>query len=119
MSTQTWRDANREHLRKYKRNWYSTNKEKVKDEVLNRRETAKKWYAEFKSGLSCSRCGENHPACLDFHHKDPTQKDVALAQAVANGWSIDSILKEVEKCDILCSNCHRKLHYEERNASVV
>lgn len=65
-------------------------------------------------GLKCEQCGENHPACLDFHHINPVSKDLEVSALVARGHSIDRIKKEIEKCKVLCSNCHRKLHWDDR-----
>ena len=60
---------------------------------------------------ACVNCGETHPATLDFHHTDPSVKE-------ANITMLDSrkkMLEEADKCVVLCSNCHRKLHYDLRN----
>lgn len=62
--------------------------------------------------MFCKTCGENHPACLEFHHLDPENKDNDIAYMVNTGYSIARILREIEKCVVLCSNCHRKLHFE-------
>jgi len=50
---------------------------------------------------------------LDFHHRDPSTKVMDIAEAQRHGWSIGRIQVEIEKCDIICANCHRKLHWEE------
>jgi hypothetical protein len=47
-------------------------------------------------------------------YADPSEKDVNIANAIGNGWSKKRILREIAKCLPLCSNCHRKLHYRER-----
>jgi len=73
---------------------------------------------EIKEELSCEICGESHPATLDFHHKDPTEKDFSISDAVGSGYSIETVKEEISKCRILCSNCHRKLHYEEDLESI-
>ena len=53
---------------------------------------------------------QNHPATLDFHHK--SNKKDSISNMVVNGYSISKINKEIKKCQILCSNCHRKVHYQ-------
>ena len=60
---------------------------------------------------ACCYCGEDHPACLDFHHRDPDDKSFPLTKAHIGHRSLESIEKEIAKCDVTCSNCHRKLHY--------
>lgn len=76
------------------------------------------WLDEIKSKLSCEKCGEDHPATLDFHHRDPKQKDRRISQMIASGSSRERMLKEIEKCSVLCANCHRKLHYEETHGPI-
>ncbi len=65
--------------------------------------------------LKCQECGEDHPAVIDFHHMDPTEKESSVSNLVGQGHSLDRIKKEIDKCIVLCSNCHRKLHWKERN----
>lgn len=72
------------------------------------------WFDEYKSTLKCKKCPENHPSCLEFHHRNPNEKEIALGDAVRLGWSKERTMKEIEKCDVLCSNCHRKLHYNKK-----
>jgi hypothetical protein len=71
------------------------------------------WFEDFKSGLACERCGESHAAVLQFHHSDPSQKDISLSNAISAGWSRQRILREAAKCDVLCANCHMKHHARE------
>ena len=61
-----------------------------------------------KSNSHCSLCPEFEAICLDFHHF--CKKDVLISKAVHRGYSWERILREMEKCVILCSNCHRKVH---------
>lgn len=101
-----------EKVRKARRDWYARNKEHAKAKIISRKNELREWLKEIKSHLKCNKCGENHIACLEFHHTDPSSKDAVLANVVNNGWSKQRILKEIEKCEVLCSNCHRKLHWE-------
>lgn len=61
----------------------------------------------------CCECGEDHPAVLDFHHVDPSQKSFSINEGIKNKVSCAKMLTEIEKCIVLCSNCHRKHHYAE------
>jgi hypothetical protein len=65
---------------------------------------------ELKSQRGCKKCGETHPACLEFHHRDPAGKEMNIS-VMAYRLSKPKMLAEIEKCDVLCSNCHRKLHW--------
>jgi hypothetical protein len=68
------------------------------------------WFVELKTELACNRCGENHPACLQFHHRDPSTKELGIADAIRRAWSRARVLREIAKCEGLCANCHAKHH---------
>jgi len=72
------------------------------------------WINEIKQNSGCKFCLEKDHRCLDFHHLNPSEKDATIAYMYAADYSIEKIVEEIEKCVVLCSNCHRKLHYEER-----
>jgi len=62
-------------------------------------------------GGKCSECGYNsNLASLEFHHEDPSIKDGQLDARTLSNRSWEHILKESEKCKLLCSNCHRERH---------
>ena len=66
-------------------------------------------------GGKCEICGYNRcEAALEFHHKDPSQKDFGIAY---KGYtrSLEECKKEVDKCMLLCATCHREVHDKERN----
>ena len=58
-------------------------------------------------------CGNSNPIVLDFHHL--RDKILVFGSMGSCGWSIEKILKEIDKCIVLCSNCHRLVTYAERN----
>lgn len=68
----------------------------------------KKKAIEYKGG-KCFDCSlvDSH-VVYDFHHKDPTTKEFEWHKLKIKKWS--SIVNELDKCDLLCSNCHRKRH---------
>ena len=109
-------EEKRKRQSEYQKAHYQKKKQYYKDRAEERRQKVRKEFEELKSTLACEKCGENHVACLDFHHKDPTEKDTEVSVAVHRSWGRERIEKEISKCIVLCSNCHRKLHYEERNA---
>lgn len=60
-------------------------------------------------GGECERCGYSKClAALDFHHKDPTAKENNISDL--RGKSINEVKVEMDKCILLCSNCHREHH---------
>lgn len=100
----------------YLTNHYVTNKEKYDNGLKHRKKERMLWFEDLKKGLRCSQCPESHPGCLDFHHLDSTKKRMAVSLLVAQAYSEKVILIEIAKCIVLCSNCHRKLHYAERKS---
>ena len=82
----------------------------VKEKVRRRKLEIALWFANYKSKLKCTKCDENASECLDFHHKESNKKDFTIANAVRDGWGIEKLVQEIEKCVVLCANCHRKLH---------
>lgn len=63
-------------------------------------------------GGKCSRCGYNRcNAALEFHHLDPQQKSFSLASNHSRSWK--TIQKELDKCILVCSNCHREINDEQ------
>ena len=107
--------ACKECMRLKSKEWYSNNKEY---HVSRNRARSKQNALEMRNyisslNLSCSECGENHPAVLDFHHVDPTTKDGGIARMM---WeqTPEKVKAEIDKCIVLCSNCHRKHHWSEK-----
>lgn len=104
--------ADRQKRLEYHRKWnhenYRKNRAKEMRRIADRKGEITKWFSQLKSTLRCEQCGESEPICLDFHHVQ--QKDFNLGQLSSWGWGKARISKELEKCIVLCANCHRKLH---------
>lgn len=63
-------------------------------------------------GDKCNDCGGTfHKCAYDFHHVNPLEKKFEIAPSLDRNW--ETILEEVGKCVMLCSNCHRVRHYRE------
>lgn len=54
------------------------------------------------------------PDALEFHHKNPEEKDFQISVATKTYMSDEELMKELDKCVLLCSNCHKELHYKLR-----
>ncbi len=65
---------------------------------------------DIKAKSSCKFCAEKEPCCLEYHHLDPTTKDIDPANMVSQGWAKVRIDAELAKCICVCSNCHKKVH---------
>ena len=98
----------------YKSNYYQRNKELCLKRSRESRKRATEWLMKYKSTLSCTRCDENHPACLQFHHIDRHMKKKGIADIARNGSCIETLKAEIAKCVVLCANCHFKEHYGEK-----
>lgn len=93
----------------YLKEHYKNNKQDYINKNSNRKKDLQNFINTIKTSKGCSYCGETDFACLDFHHMG--EKESEIARAIHNGWSKERLLKEINKCIVICSNCHRKLHY--------
>jgi hypothetical protein len=98
----------------YSKAYYEKNKKEVMRKINAKKKLYKDWFAKFKATKSCTICGESRPATLDFHHTDPKKTNKKVHKLVSDGHTKIRIQKEIEKCVVLCSNCHRVHHEEER-----
>lgn len=73
------------------------------------RKRIKKWGLDYK-GNKCQCCGyDKCEAALEFHHLDPAQKDFNISDRdIKLNW--DEIKNELDKCILVCSNCHKEIH---------
>lgn len=75
--------------------------------VVDWRRRSKSKLVEYKGG-KCKECGYNKSInALHFHHLDPSQKDFSIS---GKSWSFDKLKVEVDKCVLLCANCHAEVH---------
>ena len=96
----------------YDKEKYLKNKQKRQESNKKYKLKIRKWFKDYKKTLKCEKCDESHWACLEFHHIK-NNKDNAVSNMVAAGYGKDRIMKEVNKCMVLCANCHRKVHHKE------
>ena len=76
--------------------------------TLNRRRNFKQNCVDYKGG-SCQKCGYNKDlTALEFHHLNPEEKEMLLSKMMNKPWELTK--KELDKCVVLCSNCHREEH---------
>jgi hypothetical protein len=98
--------------KKYRKEHYEKNKEKYILKAAAWKEKFLEWWREYKKQFVCKHCGETHPACIEFHHHDDN-KEGCVSKLVQDACK-QKALKEIAKCTPLCSNCHKKLHWAER-----
>lgn len=90
-------------------------KKRMAESVTRFRRNRKLTLLNHAGGMKCTKCGYDKPVLdvYEFHHVDPSQKDPLWGKMIANNHSIDKMKKEIEKCVVLCANCHRETHWEE------
>jgi hypothetical protein len=70
----------------------------------------KKKLVDFFGG-GCTVCGYNKCiGALEFHHKDPSEKEFNISNNIINGVSWDECIIEASKCLLVCNRCHREIH---------
>ena len=89
-------------------------------ECQNKR-SIQKWIRRKKDAISylgnnCNDCEKSYPnypyVIFDFHHLNPSEKDVDWSKLRLRSW--EKITKELDKCILLCSCCHRIRHHKKR-----
>ena len=77
--------------------------------VIDWRKRTKVKLVEYKGG-KCCKCGYNKSIkALEFHHINPNEKDFTIS---GKSWSFEKLKREVDKCVLLCANCHIETHEE-------
>lgn len=124
------RDKIREKAREYNREHYSSIRKYEEEHKDKRLEINKRHYEKHKldrqknkveaikyKGCKCEHCGIEYNgtnACIfDFHHLDTSLKDTEVSIMLNSPLFSDKIKEELDKCIILCSNCHRIEHNKE------
>lgn len=96
---------------------YEKNKQKIKERTFLRnekqRDKNKRYVNEIKSKSECIDCGENNPLVLDFDHVKG-DKVMAVSDMIGSAYSLAAIQREIKKCEVRCSNCHRVVTHERR-----
>ncbi len=97
---------------KRRRDTYQRERDDRMNEIAKEKMRDIKQRAINYKGGKCEICGgEFHAACFDFHHKNPNEKDKSIAAMITPNVDWELLKDELDKCVLLCSNCHRVLHY--------
>jgi len=92
-----------------RREYYRKNADKIKAKTKETKERYRKEFQKYKETLSCNRCGESDSACICFHHINADDK-VGAINRMAGSVPLSSLMEEINKCEVLCFNCHMKEH---------
>lgn len=100
--------------KQYKREWNHRNR---KNRYLYKKQfiSNRKLKLITMLGGCCQTCGiiasNENLAIFDFHHKKSSEKDFNLGQNTIGDKAFSVVVQEAQKCEVLCSNCHRLYHY--------
>lgn len=103
--------------------YYHKNHDRQLKLALLRRNRAYKIKRDYINRIKdrpCADCKIKYPAyVMDFDHRDFKTKIKDVATMTARNWSLEKIIKEIEKCDIICANCHRIRTYKHAEVAKV
>lgn len=93
----------------YKQEHYAKNRQRYIDNAAARRKPLiaerMRFVIAYLEQRGCSDCGERDPVILEFDHLE--EKSFSISDGIRNrNWA--SVLAEIEKCDVVCANCHRR-----------
>jgi len=107
-----WRKEHPEYHREYKTR-HPEQAQRYAASIKGRRAAIRMYIWYVKCQGQCTLCPERRPEVLVFHHRDASTKRFALGEVSCR--SLKAVRKEIDKCDLLCSNCHLSLHYRQLN----
>ena len=96
----------------YQRAYYLRYKERYLAKNRVRKKNARTFLEHLKRANPCTVCGESDFRCLDFHHSEGREKVAGLSYLATDGATIGRLNRELEKCVILCKDCHAKEHFK-------
>ena len=104
-------EKRREYHRQYMKRWYQQNKEThiAYVRAWNAKNTAAiRETVERLKDVPCPDCGQRFPAeCMDFDHLKDKFFEISAAASGGRRLSIQRVMEEIKKCEVVCSNCHR------------
>lgn len=101
---------------RYGKTHYERNHDQYIQNNKERRKVLSAYLRKIKEDSGCADCGIKDFRVLDFDHVG--EKTIVPARMSSNGWSLKRIDKELANCEVRCSNCHRIITYERRQAVV-
>ena len=112
-------DTCRECMKWFVRRYFQgSGREKHLEDVKERKKAARifarEYVWDYLTTHPCIHCGESDPRVLEFHHRNEKEKESTISHMVGEGLSVGRLQQEIDKCDVLCGNCHKKLTMNER-----
>ena len=108
----------RECTKLWSKQHYIKNKNNIIEGVKQLKNQRKKHILDLKKQSKCVKCNEDRFYVLDFHHIDNNEKQFNISDLANKNLSWKTIEKEINKCIILCRNCHSEFHHLEYNNNI-
>ena len=105
-----YKTKHRSSINKKQRAYRQQTQDKLKIYRATKYLTHRIWIEEYKKQHPCVRCGFADYRALQFHHRDQKQKLFGISQKIGK-ISLKRIKEEIDKCYVLCANCHQIEHY--------
>lgn len=106
----------KEKQRECHKRYYEANKEKVLNQIKARnkeyRIAGRQFLLEYLTTHPCVDCSESDPIVLEFDHVKGEK--IGDIKKMVDSYSIESLKKEIEKCEVRCANCHRRMTHKRR-----
>ena len=96
---------------------YNKNPQAYKNRIKKQNEKCSLYIDHYKAEKGCIKCKEKRYWVLDFHHVDPNEKKFNIGDIKKLGV-FNKIKNEIDKCIVLCKNCHYDFHYQEKNNNI-
>lgn len=98
------KECNKQYLRQH----YLNNKDYYRAKAKKSEEFISHVISSIKANTPCEDCKSYYdPICMDFDHLEQNEKLYNVSKGICFGYSLFRILKEIDKCEIVCANCHR------------
>lgn len=93
-------------------------KNKFLEYQRKRRQKRINYLRQIRKNGCCAFCGwKEHPEILNFHYLDPSSKEFGFSGSEIGNVKLEKLQQEIDKCILLCPNCHTWLHFQE-NAKI-
>lgn len=86
--------------------YFQTTKVKASLRKKHYKKIVRQWVFDYLKTHPCIDCDESDPIVLEFDHR--SNKKMNIAEMIGTGYSVETIQAEIDKCDVRCSNCHKR-----------
>lgn len=100
---------NKKRMQQRNVEYYKNNRQAQDERCKKNRIKYKKLVDTYKEEYGCKYCTMSEAYCLEFHHRNSISKETSVSNLLRRR-NIKKVWEEIKKCDIVCCNCHRKIH---------